>query len=172
MIAELSAIQAAAGSLKTAGEIVNGLISLTVKAEVRAKVIELQGVILAAQSGAMSAQAAQMELLDRVRELEGELVRLKDWEAEKQRYERVRIDPGVMVPALKKEFVDAGEPPHLLCPNCYQKNEKSVFQPTPASEFRYRIHHCPACNTRLAFTYIAPKPLPAGYGVGEDPLGG
>ena len=65
MLAELSAIQAAAGSLQTAGEIVNALISLGIKAEVRAKVIELQGIILSAQSGAMSAQAAQMEMLER-----------------------------------------------------------------------------------------------------------
>lgn len=161
MIAELSAIQSAAGSLKAAGDIVKTMVSMKVTAEVQAKIIELQAVIMAAQSGAMGAQASQMELLERVRELEGDLVKFKDWEAEKQRYEPQRFEPGVVVPALKEEFVRAGELAHLLCPACYQKGQKSIFQPTPETKFRYRIHRCPSCSTELAFSYIPPSNPPS-----------
>jgi hypothetical protein len=156
MIAELSAIQAATGSLKSAGEIVKAMIGMKITAEVQAKIIELQTVIMSAQSGAMDAQASQMELLQRVRELEGELVKLKDWEAEKERYEPQTFRPGVVVPALKQEAMKPGEQPHLLCPECYERGRKSIFQPTPETKLRYRVHKCPACKTELAFSYVPP----------------
>jgi hypothetical protein len=143
MIAELSAIQAAAGSLKTAGEIVGALISLGIKAEVRAKVIELQGVILAAQSGAMSAQASQMELLQRVRDLEGQLVRLEDWEAEKKRYALVQADSATIY-VLRKSEVDAGEVPHAICPRCYERAQKSILQGNSRREGGGQF--CPSCD--------------------------
>lgn len=160
MMSELQAFQAITGSLKSAGEIAKALISLKVTGDVQAKIIELNGVILAAQSSAMGAQASQMELLERVRELEGDLLKLKNWEAEKKRYESRRFDPGVVVPALRQEFVSAGELEHLLCPACYQKGEKSILQPTPELNKRYRVHRCPSCRTELAFTYVPPNPPP------------
>ncbi|HCK84999.1 MAG TPA: hypothetical protein DHW63_10930 [Hyphomonadaceae bacterium] len=169
MIAELSAIQAAAGSLKAAGEIVKTLVGMKVTAEVQGKIIELQAVILTAQSGAISAQETQMELLQRIRELEGDLVKFKDWEAEKKRYEAKRLSPGVIVYALKQESVQAGELAHIACPNCYDGGRKSILQTTPKLAQRYRVHLCPACGLELAFgeqmPLLPPPPPP------RDPLG-
>ncbi|MCR6646528.1 MAG: hypothetical protein NVV62_19435 [Terricaulis sp.] len=145
MFAELQAIQSAASSLKTAGDIVNALISLGVKAEARAKVIELQAVIIAAQSSAMSAQASQMELLQRVSELEGELMKLENWEAEKQRYGLIRDSGGCMIYSLKQSFVEGGEEAHALCPNCYEANNKSYLQPSPDGA-RTAGQYCPKCK--------------------------
>jgi len=161
MMAELTAFQGIAGSLKSAGEIVKSLISMKVTADVQAKVIELNGVILTAQSEALLAQASQAALLKRVGDMEAHLVSLENWEAEKQRYEAQRFEPGVVVPALKQEFVSAGELSHLLCPACYQKGKASIFQPTPELERRYRVHACPACQTKLAFIFVPPNNPPS-----------
>lgn len=166
MMAELQAFQAITGSLKSAGEIAKALVSLKVTSDIQTKIIELNGSILAAQSSALSAQASQMELLERVRELESDSVKLKDWETEKQRYDPKRFDPGVVVPALKEEFVRSGELDHLLCPACYQKSEKSILQPTPELVRRYRVHRCPACQTELAFSYVPPNNPPNVQGGG------
>lgn len=154
----LFAFQSAASSLKTAGEIVKALIGMKITAEVQAKVIELQGVILAAQSGAMDAQASQVQLLDRVRELEDELVKFKDWEAEKQRYGLVRDSGGCMIYALKQTAVDAGEAPHAICPNCYENGKKSFLQPAPDGA---RAHgaFCPQCNAAYR-VWGPPDPAP------------
>lgn len=44
--------------------------------------------VLAAQRGALTAQANEAVLLERIRELEKEIGRFETWEREKQRYER------------------------------------------------------------------------------------
>jgi len=158
MIAELSAIQAAASSLKTAGEIVKGMIGLKVAADVQAKIIELQSVILAAQSGAMSAQAAQTELLERVRQLENELVRLENWEAEKQRYHLQKFEPGTYVYVLKEEAVKAGEPIHAICPSCHERGRKFILQSSGEMLNRRRVFNCcnRECGARFALGGIEP----------------
>jgi hypothetical protein len=158
MIAELSAFQAAATSLKTAGDIAKALLDLKVAADVQAKVIELNRMILTAQSDAMTAQATQIELLERVRELEGELKGLEDWEAEKQRYGLMRDNGGCMIYSLKQSFVDAGEEPHALCPHCYENDKKSFLQPAPEG-VRQQGHHCPKCKTYFR-VWGPPEPAP------------
>lgn len=152
MIAELGAIQAAANGLKSAGEILKTLKSAALTAEMQGKVIELQSVILSAQSDAMIAQASQMELLDRVRKLEGDLKRFEDWEAEKQRYvmaQTTGVASGVLVYALKQSAMKPGEIAHAICPSCYEAGKKSILQASNT-----RSHFCPACKVNLMYDRI------------------
>jgi hypothetical protein len=167
MIAELATFQSLAGGLKSAIDIAQSIVTLKDSAQIRAKAIELQAQVSSALASAISAQTSQMEMLERVRELEGQLVSLKDWEAEKQRYQPAHFPPGVVLHALKQEFVDAGEFAHELCPACYKDGHAMVLQATPETERRYRIHVCTACNTRLAYgAPIVPPPPPPAPDVG------
>jgi antitoxin component of MazEF toxin-antitoxin module len=126
-MADLSAIAAAAGSLRTAGEIVKAMVNLKIGAEVQSKVIELQSVIMSAQGDALAAQSEQFTLLQTIRDLEAEMAHAKAWDAEKERYKLDECPTGVLVYTLKEEAA-GGEPMHRICPNCYQEARKSILQ--------------------------------------------
>ena len=124
---DLVAIQAAGASLKTAADIAGGLLKLKISSEVQFKIIELQREIIAAQNSAMSAQTDQFALVQQVRDLEQEIVQLKNWDAEKQRYVLKAVDHGTFAYVPKPE-VQGAEPPHWLCTNCFEKGHKSILQ--------------------------------------------
>jgi hypothetical protein len=124
---DLGSITAAVSSLKVAGDIAKGLISLKTASEVQAKAIELNGAIIDAQHQIFAANAAQSALLERVRELEGQLARMQNWDTQKKRYKLAAPFPGCMVYALQKTSSD-GEPAHYLCASCYQKGQAAILQ--------------------------------------------
>ncbi len=124
---DIGSAAALVSSLKTAAEITKGIIGLRDASMIQDKVVELNGVILSAQSSALEANAAQFTLLDRVRELEEKVVSFEAWETEKQRYHLQAVDRGAFAYVLKPEMQGA-EPPHWLCTNCYDKGHKSFLQ--------------------------------------------
>lgn len=124
---DLTAVGAAVSSLRAAGDIAKGLISLHTMAEVQAKAIELNGKIIDAQHKIFEANAAQTALVDRVRELEGQIARMKDWDAQQERYQLARPYTGVPAYALKKAMSN-GEAAHYLCANCFQSGKRSFLQ--------------------------------------------
>jgi hypothetical protein len=99
-------------------------------------VIELQEKILAARD-------AQASLLDRVSELEKEVGRLKDWEADKKRYRLVDVGGGVVALALKPAMSN-GEPPHYICADCAANGKKFYLQKHLSGPYldRYKCNGC------------------------------
>jgi hypothetical protein len=120
-------IAAALTSLKAAGDIAKAMMDLRDASAFQGKAIELQRQILSAQESALAANAAQTTLVDRIRDLEQEIVHLKDWEGEKQRYHLQAIDRGAFA-YLLKPGMEEGEPPHWLCANCFNRRQKSFLQ--------------------------------------------
>ena len=115
MVAELFA---GIGALKSAFDIANGLKDIDDAARRNAAVIDLQEKIL-------SAQAAQSSLIQTVSDLEKEMARLKDWEADKSRYELTELAPGIVAFSIR-ESMRNGEPFHRICANCCAKGKKGV----------------------------------------------
>lgn len=153
---DMGSIAAALGGLKTAGEIAKALLQLKSDAERQAKVIELQSVILGAQSSAISAQSDQFAMLEQVRALKEEIGRMKVWETEKQRYQLVTPSDGSTVYALKKA-VSNGEPPHYICASCYQEGKRSIlqnFQPKGGGT----VFACPVCKSQAPTGYNGSVP--------------
>ncbi len=147
---DIGSMAAVAGSLKTAGEIAKAMVGLRDAAVVQSKVIELQGVIMSAQSSALTAQSDQFALLERVRELEAQMAELEAWESEKQRYELKDYGGGTFAYELKEPEV-SGEPPHRICAACYQKGQKSILQFSHISQANHRhIYDCNVCETRFS----------------------
>lgn len=124
---DMGSISAAVTSLRIAGDIAKGLVSLHTMAEVQSKAIELNQQIIDAQQQIFTANAAQTALVERVRDLEGQIARMEDWDAQKQRYKLAAPFAGCMVYALQKSMSD-GEPPHYLCTSCFQKAQRSILQ--------------------------------------------
>jgi outer membrane murein-binding lipoprotein Lpp len=139
----------AMSSLKSAYDLSKAMISIHDTKILNAKVIELQGVILAAQSDTMAAQSDQSAALERVRELEKRVADLEAWDAEKQRYELKQVSGfGTFARVLKPEMA-AAEPAHSICAACYDSGKKSVLQAMPKLEMGRRMHLCPECKTAI-----------------------
>lgn len=124
---DIASIGTAVSSLRAAGDIAKGLISLKTMAEVQAKAIELNEKIIDAQHRIFEANATQTALIDRIRELEGQVAKMKDWDAQKERYQLKTPHPGIAVYALKKAMSN-GETAHYLCANCFQNGKRSFLQ--------------------------------------------
>ena len=122
----LAEIGAGLSSLKAAKDIVQGLNAAKTEAAINSVKIDLQGHILEAQQGLFAAQEAQSTDARRIAELEQEIMRLKDWSAEKERYRLVDIWRGT-VDYTPKAGMENGEPPHWLCSNCFNHGRKSFL---------------------------------------------
>ena len=148
---DMSVITAAVTSLRMAGDIATGLMSLKTLSDVQSKAIELNAKIIEAQNRIFEANASQMSLVERVRELESQLAQMQDWESQKQRYKLATPFPGCMVYALQKSMSE-GEPAHYLCTNCFQRGQKSILQGKQVSNgMKPSLYACPSCESE-AFT--------------------
>lgn len=144
-----------AGFLKTAGEMTKAMIGIRDGAVLQGKVIELNGIILSAQGSALSSNQDQFALLQRVSNLEAEVAKFKNWEAEKERYALTDYGGGTFAYALKPEKAK-GEPAHRACPNCYQEGKISVLQFAHRSYDAQDHYECPRCKSKFPFGVKSP----------------
>ena len=124
---DVSAIAGAISALKGATDVTQAMIGLRDAQAMQTKIIELNSKILEAQSRTFAANDERAALIEHISKLEEEVVRLKAWDAEKQRYQLTEVGPGVVAFQLK-EGMQLGEPPHLICANCCAKGTKSYLQ--------------------------------------------
>src|ERR1700730_13465580 len=143
---DMSAITGFATSVRTAVEITRAMKDLHDANLLQTKTFELTREIMAAQSYAMEAVAAQSALQDRVRQLEEEKAKLEAWESEKKRYELKDLYRGFFAYILKPGM-ESGEDQHALCTNCYQRGFKSILQTSGHPTIHEHFWFCPSCNT-------------------------
>ena len=113
-------IFAGLSAIKTAFDMAKALHDIHDVATRDRAIIELQKEILAAQG-------AQSALIQREGDLEKEVARLKDWEADKKRYELTEIASGVVALSIK-EAMRNGEPFHRICADCAANGKKFYLQ--------------------------------------------
>lgn len=112
--------------------------------------------IMEIQSKLMSIQTSYFVVEGRCREVEAELDRLKKWEADKERYELVKLEPGILMYRIK-DAMRGSEPPHEICADCYQKGLKSLLHITGRGN-GLTAYKCHACGfDERAGTFIAPR---------------
>ena len=99
----------------------------------------------------VGAHTAQLACAKRVDDLEKEVARLKDWSAEKQRYQLAKIGPGSVAYLLKRAMA-AGAVGHALCANCYERGTKSYLQGNGKLMIREQALVCGACDSTLKAT--------------------
>ncbi|MCA0246984.1 MAG: hypothetical protein LCH88_16775 [Proteobacteria bacterium] len=105
----------------------------------------------------LGAREAQLAALQRISELEKNVMAFEDWEAEKKRYLPQQFDPGVIVYVLKPEMA-AGEPLHHACPNCYANRKVRILQGTHETHSRRQVRICMECDKKLAYGTQGPLP--------------
>lgn len=145
---------------KSMMDIAKGLKDINDAAARNSAVIELQDKIL-------SAQAAQMELVERVTGLEKEMARFEAWEIEKQRYELKPIGEHSTLVFTLKEGVNPPEEPHHICANCFNDRKKSILQPEQRNHGRSHLLVCHGCKAEIYTFGINPdggKPRAGAFG--------
>jgi len=138
-------IAGAFGTLKTASEITQGLLTLKTDAAVSAKAVELNRVIFEVQQQLFNAQTDYAAVLARVRDLEAEIAKCRDWEKEKDRYQLHALAPDTWVMRLRPVFQNS-EPVHDLCPNCFEDGHKSYLQGCGTTHGRHAFQ-CNKCGS-------------------------
>jgi hypothetical protein len=155
MVAE---VFAGLGALKTAFDMTQGLQKIHDAVARDRAVIELQKEILAAQ-------AAQSALIQTVSDLEKEVARLKDWEADKSRYQLSELRPGLVALAIKPAMQN-GEPFHHICADCAANGKKSYLQKHITGPY-YDEYRCGGCKSTIGVDKGTPPSHPDDY---EDDL--
>lgn len=139
----ITEITAAVQSVKVLNDLLKAARELKNFNEFVAAVSEVNAKLMDAQSAALLSQEKQSSLAKRVAELEEEIMRLKAWDAEAKRYQLADIAPGVFAHCLKPGM-EQGEPPHMLCTNCFAKREKSILQNSGGDTYQ-----CPRCKNAI-----------------------
>lgn len=129
-------------------DILKGFQALKTEAAVNQAIIDIQRSLLEAQRALNEAEARHASDLSRIRDLEQCVVRLENWESEKQRYELA--DTGQGSPAYRlKAGMERGEPTHWLCPQCYEQNVKSIMKQDNLPQGRVQVLACQRCKNEI-----------------------
>ena len=131
------------GAIKTAFDIAKGLKDINDATTRNAAIIELQEKIL-------SAQAAQSGLVESIHDLKKEVAGFEKWDAEKERYVLTDFGGNTFAYALKREAANS-EPAHRICPNCYERRQKSLLQFRGRDAFQRDMYECHGCKTEFTF---------------------
>lgn len=111
--------------------------------------VKLNEVKLAMSNQLLELYTAVFALLDaktasdaRTRELEAEIVQLRERAIDKARYKLEEPYPGTIVYALRKDDA-TGEPHHYICPGCLEnRSVKSIIQFNYKSKVMGSCHEC------------------------------
>lgn len=115
--------------------------------------IALHEGILDLQSKLSLAYADYEGILKLNEELRQKLTNKEKWEQEKTRYRLTNVGSGVVVYVLN-EPAKGIEPPHWLCPNCYEQEQKSILQ----RQEKQRTYGCPFCKNSFLSSEFPESP--------------
>ena len=145
-----SALLAAIPGLAKAGA---DIASASDEAKRNAQLIEFQKALINANALIASVQQQNASLLREKDDLEKQIMQLENWKAEKDRYTMVTVFEAATVYSLK-ESMSNGEPPHFICPVCYQRGHKTLLQPKKAGTgFVHLYCPTPSCNFDIPTGY-------------------
>jgi hypothetical protein len=151
---DVSAIAGTISALKGISDLAQAMMGLRDAQLIQAKIIELNNQILAAQRSAFAAHEERAALVTRVGNLEKEVIRLKDWEAEKKRYKLTQLGPGVMTLAIQDGMRD-GEPFHYICADCAADGKKRYLQAHVGGPY-YDEFRCGGCGFKIGINKGTP----------------
>src|SRR5215470_2881638 len=137
---DISAFAGLITSLRSAVEITKAKMDGGDANTLHTKILDLTKEIMSAQSCALVAQSAQLELLQRKRGLEDELAKLKAWNMEKYRYELQNVGSGA-VAYVPKQSMRGTEPLHWICANCFQIGKKRFLNESQ-SDLHFVYYKC------------------------------
>lgn len=145
---DMSAVAAAFEGLKGTAEVLEGAIKRRDQTKIDAALSEFMPKLLAAYASAFQFGVENSSLLQERDTLKKQVAELKDWAAEKSRYELAEAAPGVMVMRVK-EAMRGSEPMHQICADCYQDGRKSFLQSETRTPGRDDFLVCFGCGADI-----------------------
>lgn len=144
----MTAITMGLGGLKTAVDAIKGINATVTEIKIAEAKAEIIAHLITAQHAMLDAQETLLADTDKIRALEAEIMGLKDWSAQAERYEL--YDTGQDAIAYRPKFPEEhSEPEHWLCPNCFSNRKKSYLQPETLAVGRTQILRCHPCGMEI-----------------------
>ena len=148
----INEISLALTSIKSATDIIKGLVNLKTEAAVTEKVIDLQSIILDLHSHINLLNTEFSKVLSEKKSFEDELNNINDWSVEKQKYIMAEIDAKVFV-FVHKDYLESKVETYWLCAHCFEgKRLKSIYQ-LKKDEGYQKIYYCPSCKNEIIIKY-------------------
>ena len=147
MIAELLGAAQSVQALSTLLSAANGLANYN---EIVAAVSEVNTKLMQANAVALASQEKQSTLAAKVHELEQEIMGLKNWETEKQKFELKEIARGVFA-RTEQGYMGTLQSAHKFCATCFEKHIKSPLQQENVTEGRQLSLTCHTCKSKIIF---------------------
>ena len=133
--------------------------------ETKEAIAGIQDSLLDVQSKLLAAQSQYEALAEVKRQLEQKLMQYEKWDAEATRYKLQEIVKGIFVYVLQADHA-SGEPIHWLCPNCFQKREKSILTKPGVDYINYKCHRC--AFEMIPITQHHPQPRGEGFDIYDE----
>ena len=138
-------------SIKTAYDLAKGIASLKTAVERDKAISKTLEVLISVETDAFLMQKEHSLLTAKKDELEKDCLRLKDWTAEKERYSRKQIAPGVFA-YVETASVNSTKSTHKYCCNCFDKTVQSTLQHSYEPQRMIGLV-CPNGCPKLVFTH-------------------
>jgi hypothetical protein len=121
-------------------------------AQRNALLIEFQKALIQTQGITAAEQIKNASLASRNQELEQEIVRLKDWSAEREKYELKEVAPGLFA-RVERGYVGRLQSAHKFCATCFEQSIKSPLQQQPVDIGRKLSLSCYRCKSETVFRH-------------------
>ena len=145
---DMTLFNTAAASFTQAHQIIKTLLNLKIDQAVLVQILPLQSLLADAQAAQLALLDEKATLVAHKHDLEQKIMCIEAWAEESKRYKLHEIETGILAHALKESKAD-GEPPHWLCPTCYNKSQKSLLIIDMPGGAIYHGYKCPNCPTKL-----------------------
>lgn len=123
-------------------------------AQRNALLIEFQKALIQTQGITASEQIKNASLVSRNHELEQEIVRLKDWSAEREKYELKEVAPGFFA-RIERGYMGKLQSAQKFCATCFEQSIKSPLQQEAVPEGRRLSLNCFRCKSKIVFHHYA-----------------
>lgn len=140
-------ISATLAAISTAKEFASLMIGRKVDSAVTEKAIELQGSIIALQTGILEMQVQLQNLTQEKLSLEKSLREALSWKSEDEKHELVTIAKGVHVIRAKDNHSN-NKSDVWYCQSCWEKQIKSTFQYV-TQDYGGTHYLCSTCKTKI-----------------------
>ena len=139
--------------LANLGKVALEMASTADAAKRNALLIEFQQMLIESNTLTASEQSRNAALLARNRELEAEIVQLKDWSAEREKYKLTEVAAGVFA-QVEKGYMGNLQSAHKFCATCFNHGIKTPLQLGRITEGRQLSLTCAPCKSTVIFRHF------------------
>lgn len=143
---DMSAIGSLLGSLNTAKDLIGALVGVRDRVLIDRQIAEVSSKLYEASTRATAAQQEHAALLNRIAELEREVMRLTERHHQKEKYQLKDVYLGSFA-MVRKTDDDALHSSHWLCQSCFEKGQNFVLQGRLQGQMK--TWTCPNCKSEF-----------------------